>query len=219
MAYALGAVGGVIGGLTGAITAYQQRAQATRQRRRTRKAALAASAQAEAAAKATLSSPEYAAGANFVRTFFGVRPSQPALAPGTTRASLSPTQEKFNPYDIQSAEQSPSGVGGAFLDPLTENYLKAGNVVGEASGLEGFAPAAAQTAGLAAFKFQQQLNLLPQLFQIAQAPQALRSQYYNQFFGEQSAILGAGGPFGPSPLGTAALGSATGYLGQGGGIN
>jgi hypothetical protein len=210
-------IGGAVGGLAGYISAYQGRAAATRSRRRTRKAALAASAQAEAAAKQILSSPEYAAGANFVRTFFGVAPQKPKLPAGTTSANLSPTQDKFNPYAVQPVEESASGAGGGqFLDPLTENFLKAGNVVGEQSGLEGFAPAAAQTAGLAAFKFQQQLNLLPQLFQLGQAPQALRSQYYNQFFGEQSAILGAGQGFGPSPLGTAALGSATGFLGQGG---
>lgn len=208
-------IGSLVGGIGGLISGYQQRAAATRGRRRTRKASLAATAQAKSAAEAILKSPEYSAGANFIRTFFGVRPQPAATAPGTTRAVTPGGSPGFNPYAMNPEAESATAQA-PFLDPLTENYLRAGNIVGQQSGLEGFAPAAAQTAGLASFKFQQQLNLLPQLMELGAAPQMLQSNLYNQFYTEQARNYGVGSDFGPSPMTQGFLGGLTAYQAGGG---
>lgn len=194
----LGLVGGVIGGIGGAIEA-QKRASDIRETRRdvVRGTNMATMTTARQVA-GVLGSAEYLTGANFLRSMFGIQGNaaddiQNQLTGAFGSTLLKGTAGKLglsggakNQLPESANEYLASVLPGVksrlpsynAMDPLSADFVKNLRVAQAQRGLESSAAGgAAEASGLASFRAQLQMQLLPQLMSLAENPLSLRNRY------------------------------------------
>jgi len=176
--------GGLLGGAFSAIGgAFQSRSRnkMLRQIRRQVREGIAAGERTTArSVYGIMSTPEWLTARNFIRSFYGISPakdqSQALLGRITEEFGEAPT-ESLRGKDL-SARFSQVGRYAAPMDVLTEDFQKGLRQAQAARGLTySQAGASAEASGLAAFRAKLQMQMLPQLFGIAEAPAALRAKY------------------------------------------
>jgi hypothetical protein len=239
MALGIG-LGSIIGGVGGAIQASEARRAAKKQRRRVRAGIKAGEQQAARSLGTTLSSPEFLAGSNFLRSFFGIQSDigtdvQETLRGEFGKDALSQKDSHLTTERLaRNAAAAPrfgTGGGGTPLDALSANFAKGLRQAQAARGLSGQSAVGAEASGLAAFRTKLQIGLLPQLFGLAERPSLLRGRIEDQAirknvfaatggavaFGQAQPSLADAGILGPTISGAIQGGGAGGSLQAGGG--
>lgn len=151
---------------------------------------------------------------------------------GTPLTYIAPGESDFAAADADVARQEAAiGTyndaadvfgGGAPMDTLTQDFVKGIRAAQSARGLYTSQVGAAQEAsGLAAFRAQLQLNMLPQLLELAQAPVAMGQQYgeanlarnvFSRTGGRATYGQQVSGAYGGSPLGSAIMSGTSGLF-------
>lgn len=234
MALGLG-LGAIVGGVGQGIQAAEARRSAKRQRRRVRAGIAAGERQASRSLGTVLSSPEFLAGSNFLRSFFGIGSDTSSDLQDTLRTEFndSPSREVSNRFERNAAAVPRfNGPGGTPLDALSVNFAKGLRQAQAARGLSGQSAAAAEASGLSAFRTNLQIGLLPQLFGLAERPSLLRGRLEDQAirknvfaatggsvaFGQAQPSLADAGIIGPTISGAVQGAGAGGQLQAGGGL-
>lgn len=232
-------VGGLIGGTAGAIGGYLEAKQRKKQTRHLRQRIQAGvdigTGEAARSVANTMSSSEYLTGANFIRSMFGLGDTAPEVRgklqgefglgvtgpwAEDTLANNARTQPHQN-FMGQDAMGNP-------LDILGLDFVKSLRQAQSVRGLEPSAAAgAAEAAGLAGFRAQMRMQLVPQLMALAEGPAALRQKYEGGYLNRNvyqmtggAAAYGQANPelaFTPNSLGAAFSGFGAGFA-QGSGI-
>lgn len=236
-------VGGVIGGTAGAIGGYLEARQRGKQIRHLRKRIQAGVdigvGETARSVANTMSSAEYLTGANFIRSMFGLGDSAPEtrgklqgeFGLGVTGPWVEDTlHNNMDNPNMRVGHQNFMGQDamGNPLDILGLDFVKSLRAAQSVRGIEPSAAAgAAEAAGLAGFRAQMRMQLVPQLMALAEGPAALRAKYeggnlargvYRSSAG--AAAYGQANPelaFTPNSLGAAFSGFGAGFA-QGSGI-
>lgn len=191
MAYGalLGAgIGGVAGAIGGAFEGAQQAREAKRVRRRVRTGIDLGVEESARSTANIMSSKEYLTAANFIRGMFGlgdvssdvagqVQGEYGTGALGSSRDRLSAGSVLGTNLERNAGAGSEFTSGGS-LTPLETNFLKNLQAAQASRGIHMSAAAGAgEAAGLAAFRTQIQMQMVPQLLALAEAPAAMRAKY------------------------------------------
>lgn len=180
-------IGGAIGGTAGAIGGYLQARQRGKQirhlRRRIQAGVDVGVGESARSVANIMSSPEYLTGANFVRSIFGLGDSAPEVQArmhgefgtdvGQWTTDTLRRNERLGHQNFLTTDAM-----GSPLDILGQDFVKSLRVAQSVRGMEPSAAAgAAEAAGLAGFRAQMRMQLVPQLMALAEGPAALRAKY------------------------------------------
>jgi len=180
-----GALGSVVGGIAGLVGGFARDREARRIRNQVREGIAAGERDTGRQLALTLSSPEFRAGTNFLRGFYGGpelsgQEIQQQLAGAIGPVAFRQTGEgveAVDPYTQRFLEErldTPAGgdaMAASSFDPLTQNFAKSLRQAQASRGLfQSQVGSAAEASGLAAFRTQLQMQMLPQLFELASAP-------------------------------------------------
>lgn len=175
-----GLAGGIFSSIGGALQASKRNKMLQQIRRQVREGISTAERTTARSTYGIMSTPEWLTAQNFIRSFYGISPAQ-----DQSKALLGRVQEEFGEEATKSLEGkdlsarfSQVGRFAAPIDVLSADFQKG---LRQAQAVRGLtyseASASAEASGLAAFRAQMQMKMLPQLFGLAEAPAALRAKY------------------------------------------
>jgi hypothetical protein len=200
-----GGVGAIVGAVGGYLEAKGRNTEISRTKEKIRGGVLTGMAESARSTAGIMTTPEWLTATNFVRGFYGISGvtademrkrvtdeyGNEAMAGVTTSGGKNKgyrygggdpllsandvlTDENFN----AAAAKLGSTPGGQPMDVLSNEFSKQISQSLASRGLGGsMLGAGAEASGLAGLRAQMQLNMLPSLFNIAEAPAALRAKY------------------------------------------
>lgn len=173
----LGLVGGVVGAVGNIIQTYEQKKQMAKIRKQVRRGVSAGEDVTARSVGGILTSPEYLTAQNFVRSFYGIG----AGNVGDVRGALGAEFGGRDVGDVESRYARGTVLAGNFgqpFDTLTTDFQKGLRQAQAQRGLQDSqVGAGAEASGMAAFRANLQIGLLPQLFNLAEGPASLRAKY------------------------------------------
>lgn len=201
-------IGSIAGGVAGAFQAAERAREIRRTKRDVRAGIDIGSAEMARSAANIMTSKEYLTAANFIRGMFGL-----GDVSGEIRGKLlgeygaphmgaqSTTKQSAKARAVMGADANTvleqqlalnAGAGtqftqGGTMTPLETDFLKNLRAAQAARGIEMSAAAGAgEAAGLAAFRTQIQMQMVPQLMALAEAPAAMRAKYEGSYLGRNT---------------------------------
>lgn len=232
-----GLVGSLVGGTLGAIGNYLQAKQLkknlSKMRKQVRQGIESAERATAGSVLGTMSTPEWLTARNFIRSFYGISAAKNEAADVLQRVKTEFGGGEVGKKGLEGLQVGESQINAALgqagrfaspIDVLSEDFTKG---LRQAQALRGLtyseASAAGEASGMAAFRSKMQMQMLPYLFQVAEAPAALRAKYEGGHlarevfyktggavaFGQPNIALGLP----PSTAGAALAGAAQGAAG------
>lgn len=210
-----GGIGSIVGSIAGAVQAAERAREIRSTKREVRAGIDIGTAELARSTANVMTSKEYITASNFIRGMFGI-------GEVTGRDIWSKVQGEYGDLHMAGASTTGEakkskammgadanvilqrglaenlGAGAQFanqgtLSPLETDFLKNLRAAQAARGIEMSAAAGAgEAAGLASFKTQIQMQMLPQLMALAEAPMAMRAKYEGNYLGRGVAYATGG---------------------------
>lgn len=198
-----GGVGSIVGGIAGAFEAAQRAKEIRATKRNVRGGIDIGAAEMARSAANIMTSKEYLTASNFIRGMFGLGDVSGEIGQkllgeygAPHMGAQSTTKKAARARAVMGADANEvlaqglaanAGAGtqftqGGTLTPLETDFLKNLRAAQAARGIEMSAAAGAgEAAGLAAFRTQIQMQMVPQLMALAEAPAAMRAKYEGSY--------------------------------------